>query len=123
MLKYIYVNCFLLERDFDMPDKNPESFQLITYAWVIGLSILGGIVSFFQKVKKGQTRIFNIVEFIGEVVTSAFVGIVTFYLCQASHMDELTTAGIVAISGHMGSRALFLLERYIERYADIKIPK
>ena len=62
-----------------MPEKSPESYSLITYSWVIALAILGGIVSFIRKMQLGQARIFNIVELIGEIVTSAFAGILTFW--------------------------------------------
>ena len=97
-----------------MPEKSPESYSLITYSWVIALAILGGIVSFIRKMQLGQARIFNIVELIGEIVTSAFAGILTFWLCEASHFDPLITAALVGVSGHMGSRAIFALENWLK---------
>lgn len=102
-----------------LPDKSPESFGWITYAWVVGLSVLGGIAAFVTKIKTGQTRAFNFTELVGEMTTSAFAGVMTFYLCTWSNFSSLLTAAIVGISGHMGSRAIFLIEKFIES----KIPE
>lgn len=55
-----------------MPEKSPEAYSFITYGWVFALAILGGVVSFMRKLQEGHTRVFNLVEFIGEIVTSAF---------------------------------------------------
>ena len=50
-----------------MPDKDPSTYGLITYLWVTGLAAWGGLVSFYRKVKSGETRAFNVVELIGEI--------------------------------------------------------
>lgn len=97
-----------------MNESGPENYPLVTYSWVILLSIWGGIISFYRKVKEGRTRAFNIVEFIGEIATSALVGLITFYLAESAHINQVMTAALVAISGHMGSRLLFHFERIAE---------
>lgn len=81
------------------------------------LSMWGGVVSFFQKVRDGKTRASNIMEFLGELSTSAFVGLATFYLCEFGGVDRLLTAVFVAVSGHMGTKAIFLLEMGAEKIA------
>jgi hypothetical protein len=75
----------------------------------------GGAVSFITKIKDGKTRVFNIAEFIGEVFISAFSGLLTFYLCESANMDKLHEIVLVAISGHMGARIIFMLEKAIEK--------
>jgi hypothetical protein len=100
------------EKDYSMFDKDPSSYSLITYFWVIALAAWGGAVSFINKVKSGDSRAFNITEFIGEIVTSGFVGVLTFWLCEAAGFNPLITAALVGITGHMGSRALFQLEKW-----------
>lgn len=95
-----------------MPEKSPETYSLLTYLWMFGISCLGGVVAFVRKVKTGHVRAWNFTEFVGELFTSAFAGIITFWLCQASNFGMLQTAGLVGIAGHMGSRAIFMLERY-----------
>jgi hypothetical protein len=97
-----------------MPEKDPTSYSLLTYAWVFMLAILGGIVNFMHKLKAGHTRVFNFVEFIGELVTSAFAGVITFWLCENAGISPLMTAAFVGVSGHMGSRAIFMLENWLK---------
>lgn len=98
-----------------MIDKDPFGYSVVTYVWVLLLAIWGGVVNFIQRLKRGEAKAHNIVELIGEVVISAFVGVVTFYLCELSNFPQILTAALVAISGHMGTRALFVFERVIEK--------
>ena len=98
-----------------MPDKDPTSYSLLTYLWVFGLSSLGGIVSFLNKLKKGYARAFNIAEFIGEISASAFAGVITFWLCESSEISPLVTAALVGVSGHMGSRAILMFEEWLSK--------
>lgn len=95
-----------------MPEKDPTTYSLLTYAWVTALSVWGGFVNFYQKVKAGTARPFNIVELIGELATSGLVGIVTFFLCESAGIGQLVTAALVAISGHMGTRAILIAENW-----------
>lgn len=97
-----------------MIEKDPTSYSLITYAWVFLLAILGGVVNFVRKLQQGHVRAFNFVEFIGEIVTSAFAGVITFWLCENAHMSPLLTAAFVGVSGHMGSRAIFMVENWLK---------
>ena len=102
-----------------MPEKDPTSYSLITYGWVFMLAILGGVVNFMRKLQQGHTRIFNLVEFVGEIVTSAFAGVITFWMCEHAQISPLVTAAFVGISGHMGSRAIFMFENFLKN----KFPK
>lgn len=92
--------------------KDPFAYSWAAYAWVIAWASAGGIVSFRQKMARGDVRAFNIAEFIGELVTSAFVGVIAFWLCEYSNVPKLLEAVIVSISGHMGTRAIFLFEQW-----------
>lgn len=98
-----------------MIDKDPSTYSALTYAWVIGLSTWAGIVSFLRKMRAGEVKIFNITQFIGEIVTSGFVGVMTFFLCEYAGFSQLLTAALVGISGHMGSRAIMLMESLAEQ--------
>jgi len=90
--------------------KDPTTYSWITYSWVLFLSMLGGFVSFARKTKSGYSKPWGVAEFIGELATSAFAGLVTFYLCEAGKLSPLLTAALVGISGHMGSRAIYQFE-------------
>lgn|SRR5574343_981097 len=97
-----------------MDSKDPTSYSLITYFWVTGLSVVGGLVSYMHKLQLGIRRPFSIIEFIGELVTAGFTGVITFWLCESSGISPLLSAVFVGISGHMGSRALYYIERMLE---------
>lgn len=101
-----------------MPEKDPTNYSLLTYFWVIGLSILGGVANFAAKIANDHTRIFRVTEFLGEIVVSGFAGLITFWLCEASGINPLITAALVGISGHMGSRAIFRFEKWVEKRID-----
>lgn len=101
-----------------MPEKDPSTYSIITYTWVLGLSCWGGAVSFFHKCKAGSTQHFKITEFLGELTASAFTGIVTFYLCELAELPNLMSAVLVSISGHMGTKALSRIEAYLEKKTE-----
>lgn len=88
--------------------------NLVPTLWMMAVAALGGMANFYQKVKNGKTRAFNIMELLGEILVSAFVGLVTFWICKGSDVNEWLTAAAVAITGHMGSRAIFIAEQWIE---------
>jgi len=92
--------------------KDPMAFSLLTYAWVLGIAIMGGVIQHF---KEHHGKAFSILQFVVDITTSAFVGILTFWLCTAAEMDELVTAALVGMSGHMGSRSLFLIQNYLKK--------
>lgn len=98
-----------------MPEKDPTNYSMVTYAWVLLLSVAGGIVNFHRKIQDGAVRAFNITEFIGELFTSAFAGVLTFYLCEWSGIAPLLSAVLIGISGHMGSRTIFGIEKWAEQ--------
>lgn len=96
-------------------ERNPFDYTMLTYVWVMSLSAFGGIVNFSRKLREGKVRAINLTEFVGELVTSAFAGLLAFWLCEAAGIDKLVSAAMIAISGHMGSRAIFRIERWMEQ--------
>lgn len=110
----------------EKPPHQPVVFSdwagVLTWAWVVGLSLLGGFVSFYQKLKAGHVRAWNFTEFVGELATSALVGIITFKLCQWQGFSSDLAPALVGITSHMGSRALFKAEAKFSAWADSKFP-
>lgn len=49
------------------------------------------------------------------IMTSSFVGVVTFWLCQSAKIDQLYTAVCVAITGHMGAKGFELITAAVKR--------
>ena len=85
--------------------------NLVPSLWMMLIAMAGGYVSFRRKIASGAARGVNITEFIGEMVTSAFVGLATFWVCRGFDVNPWLTAAGVAISGHMGARAIFMAEQ------------
>lgn len=96
--------------------KDPTTYSWLTYAWVVVWSMLGGFVSWWGKVKAGEARPFNVAELVGEVATSAFAGITTFYICEWGGVDPLLSAVFIGIAGHMGTRFVFWVEKVLEKH-------
>lgn len=106
-----------------MPEKLTQSTselvtQLITFAWVMGLSAWGGAIGYIHKIFQHKLK-FSIWRFLGELSISAFVGVITFLLCDSADFGWETTAAFVGISGHMGARAIFVLEdKYTKLFGE-----
>jgi len=96
-------------------EKDPTSYSMITYLWVIGLSAWGGIAGYIRRVRSKSKAAFSLAEVVGEVCISGFVGMLTFYLCESAKIPQILEAAFIGISGHMGSRSLFFMEALLKR--------
>ena len=103
-----------------MPHKDPTNYSWITYFWVILLSIWGGIAHNIQKLRKGVIARFSLSELVGDIVISGFVGVLTFWLCEAAQIDRLWTAFIIGVTSHMGTRGLMAFEELVARKFSIR---
>ena len=93
----------------------------LTWIWILGLSAWGGAVSYFHHMDKHGLP-FSLMRLAMDVFTSAFVGVLTYLLCHEAGISDGVTAAMVGISGHMGTRALFVLERKYEQFFAAAIP-
>lgn len=98
-----------------MLEKDPSTYSWLTYLWVFGVALWGGTVNYLRKRREGIIPAFSITEFAGELMTSAFAGLITFFLCEAAGFNPMLSAAFIAISGHMGSRAIFMLEKHLQK--------
>lgn len=92
------------------------AYPWVTYMWVFGLAIWGGFVSYLNKVRRGIVSRFSFTELIGELVTSGFIGFLTFLMCQSAGINELLSGVMIGISGHMGARAISTAEKALENW-------
>lgn len=107
-----------------MPDKDPTTYTAITYIWVGILAMSGGLVAFIRrlnKARKPQPLHLIFIKLLGELVISAFAGVVTFYLCEYLNISPLLTAVMVAISGHLGGNAIDLISKKVENIFDANL--
>ncbi len=104
-----------------MLEKDPTTYTALTYTWVLLLASAGGLVAFIRRLnnaKEPQPLKILLIKLLGELVISAFAGIVTFYLCEHLETQSLLTAVLVAISGHLGGNAIDVLTKKIEKITD-----
>lgn len=99
-----------------------DRHMIIPTLWVVALSVLAGVVSFVRKVREGAARRFNFAELLGECMTSALVGLITFWLCEWAGANKYLEAALIAVAAHMGTRALFRFEKVLEDWVDRKFP-
>jgi hypothetical protein len=55
----------------------------------------------------------SVVTLITGLVTSVFVGVLTFYACEIASFDKLWTAICVSVTGHLGAQAMQIFEKAI----------
>ncbi len=95
--------------------KDPLNYPLRQYGLMLGTAILGCLVSWAAKVRAGTVNAWNIMHLIGELCTSAFAGLMAFWICESFGSPPLVTASLVGIAGHMGTRAIAMFEAYAEK--------
>jgi hypothetical protein len=95
--------------------KDPLSYPLKQYGFILVTALLGGLVSWYAKVRKGEAQAWNIMQLVGELCTSAFAGLLAFWLCELANAPALLTASLVGIAGHMGTRAIQAFEAFAQR--------
>lgn len=96
-------------------DQDPTQITLKQYGFILGVALLGGIVSWVAKVRRGEAAPWAVSAFIGELSTSAFAGLLAFWLCTWAGTPQMLMACIVGVAGHMGTRAIGLLEVWAEK--------
>lgn len=82
-----------------MDEKDPFGYPLFTYVWVIGLGLVGGLLRYLTTMER-----FNIIRLITEILSSGFIGLITFWMCEYQDLGKLMTAILVAIAGHLGGK-------------------
>lgn len=96
-------------------EKDPLDYTLKQYGLALGIALLGGLVNWVAKVRRGEAQMWNLMALMGELCTSAFAGLIAFWLCEASNVSPLLTACLTGIAGHMGTRAISEFEQFAAR--------
>lgn len=78
----------------------------LTYLWVIGVSLWGGIVSFCEK----KDEVFSWGRLIAHLSSASFAGVMTFYACQYGNIPDPLIGVFCGISAHLGTPALLKLK-------------
>jgi len=101
-----------------MPDKDPNNTaifadwvrNMLPYLSTLFLSCWGGVVSYIQRLRIHRTK-FNLRDLIFDLVISSFAGLLTHFFCEYSNVSGTMSAILIAVSGHMGTRAIASFER------------
>jgi hypothetical protein len=97
-----------------MLDKDPTVWGLNTWLLALGMASAGGVINWLARIKKGKTRPFNIIELLGEVFTSGFIGVGVFMAMNSFDQPIGLCAAAAGIGGHMATRLLFIIEKTLE---------
>lgn len=95
--------------------KGPLDYSLKQYGLTLAIALLGGLVSWLAKVRKGDASPWNVMQLVGELCTSAFAGLMAFWLCEWSGAPPLLSAALTGIAGHMGTRAISAFEEFAQK--------
>lgn len=103
--------------------KSPLDFNLRHYGLMLAAALLGGFVSWINKVRRGELPLWGMHHLIGELATSAFAGLLMFWLCEWAGFPQFLTAAFTGVAGHMGTRAIALFEQYMAtKFPGMKPP-
>lgn len=87
--------------------------QVGNLLWLVLFAMWGGTVSYISRIKTGEVPNPNLLGFLGEMLISGFVGLLSMYICSELTLSWQTTAVVVGISGHMGARLIPFAEGWI----------
>ncbi|MBX3610407.1 MAG: phage holin family protein [Hydrogenophaga sp.] len=97
--------------------KSPLAYSLREYAVILGIALLGGAAGWVRRVKKGEADA-SFPALVGELMISAFSGLIAFWLCESFEMSPLITAAAAGMAGHAGGTGIAWAERLGKRYAE-----
>ena len=83
--------------------------ESLSYLWFVALAAWGGTVNYLSRRKRDKLA-FSFVELMGEWAISGFAGLITAYACAANDVSYPLTAALSGVAGHMGGRAIYMLE-------------
>ena len=98
--------------------KSPLSYSLREYGLILAIAMLGGFVRWYNAVRRGESAAYDLRTLVGELFTSAFIGILTFWACEAMNVQPLITAALAGMAGHAGVSGLLWAERVLKRFFE-----
>ena len=106
----------------NMPEKDPNNTalfvewlrQFMPYLSTFFLSTWGGVVNPITTLRSVRKE-FQLKELIFDLVVSSFAGLLTHFFCEYSNVGGSMSAILIAVSGHMGTRAIAGFEKMRDR--------
>jgi hypothetical protein len=94
--------------------RDPLNYPLKHYAFILFMSLAGGFVGWYAKVRKGEISGVSLFALIGEMATSALAGMMAFLVCDHFDVPLGMTGAITGLVGYMGGRAIELGEKALQ---------
>lgn len=99
-------------------DKTPLDYPLKFWLFPLLMALLGGLASWYNKVKKGELAATNLFALMGEFVVSALAGLLAFLFCDWMNLPVGVTGAISGLAGHAGAKALSLAEGIMQKQIE-----
>lgn len=110
------------DKGHKVPEKDAQIMewvrQVLPYLSTLFLSCWGGIVSYIQRLRIKSAK-FSWRELSFDLLISSFAGLLTHFFCEYSQVSGSMSAILIAISGHMGTRAIASFEKMRDRIFGI----
>lgn len=98
--------------------KSPLSYTLREYGVILGIALMGGFAGWYRRVKRGDVEALNFAALVGELMISAFAGLLTFWVFEYFAFSPLITAAAAGMAGHAGGSGIAWMERLSKRYVE-----
>lgn len=95
--------------------KDISSYSLKQWGLFLGMALLGGLVNWWGQVRRGELPMMSVSALVGELCTSAFAGLLAFFICEWANFPQMLTAALTGICGHMGTRSLSMFEDWASK--------
>lgn len=102
-----------------MEEKDPTNWSYGIWLLAFGMSAAGGLINWWNRMRQTSPYKFKIMELIGEVCTSSFVGLGVFMATQATGQQLGICAALAGLSGHMATRFIFRVEAIVEKNLEL----
>lgn len=102
-------------------ETNPLDQPIRNWLFILFMALLGGFVSWYMKVKKGELAPTNIFALVGEGMVSALAGLLAFLVCDYFGAPLGITGAAAGFAGHAGAKTLAIGEVWLQRFAEKKL--
>ena len=100
---------------------NEIALPVLTFAWVMGLSLLSGLATYFNRICHGEKMLSPYVTFFLDLIYCQMAGMITYFLAISAGTDGLLTAALVSAGSHMVARLIFAAESLVIRAVQMNV--
>jgi hypothetical protein len=97
---------------------NEIALPVLTFAWVVGLSLMSGLATYFNRLCHGEKLASPYITFFMDLIYCQMAGLITYFLAISAGSDGLLTAALVSAGSHMGARLIFAVESLVMKTVD-----